>query len=54
MEKEKKEASVWLALFPVIFLVFALFVTIVVLGQSAHIPLILATAAAAAVAGRRG
>lgn len=54
MEKEKKEASVWLALFPVIFLVFALFVTIVVLGQSAHIPLILATAAAAAVAVRLG
>jgi NhaC family Na+:H+ antiporter len=54
MEKEKKEAGVWLALLPVIFLVFALFITIVVLGQSAHVPLILATAAAAAVAVRLG
>jgi len=38
------------ALVPVIFLVLALFVTIVLLGQSAHIPLILAAAVAACVA----
>jgi NhaC family Na+:H+ antiporter len=54
MEKEKREAGLWLALIPVIFLVFALFVTIVILGQSAHIPLILAAAVAAAVAVRLG
>jgi NhaC family Na+:H+ antiporter len=54
MEKEKKEAGVWLALIPVIFLVSALFITIVILGQSAHIPLILAAAVAAAVASRLG
>ncbi len=52
MEKEKRDANVMLALIPVIFLVLALFVTIVLLGQSAHIPLILATAVAAAVAVR--
>jgi len=39
-----------LALIPVIFLVLALFVTIVLLDQSAHIPLILAAAVAACVA----
>jgi len=38
------------ALVPVIFLVLALFVTIVLLSQSAHIPLILAAAVAACVA----
>lgn len=38
-----------MALIPVLFLILALFVTIVVLGQSAHIPLILATAVAAGV-----
>ncbi len=54
MEKEKKEAGVWLALIPVIFLVSSLFITIVILGQSAHIPLILAAAVAAAVASRLG
>jgi NhaC family Na+:H+ antiporter len=50
MSKETKEASVGLALIPVIFLVLALFVTIVLLKQSAHIPLVMATAVAAAVA----
>ncbi len=54
MEKEKKEAGVWLALIPFIFLVAALFFTFVFLGQSAHIPLILAAAVAAAVASRLG
>ncbi len=49
MPKEIKEASVGLALIPVAFLILALFVTIVILGQSAHIPLILATAVAAGV-----
>jgi len=39
-----------MALIPVVFLVLALFVTIVILGQSAHIPLIMATAVAAGVA----
>ncbi|NOR15795.1 MAG: Na+/H+ antiporter NhaC [Candidatus Aminicenantes bacterium] len=38
-----------MALIPVMFLVLALFVTIVILGQSAHIPLILAAAVAAGV-----
>ena len=54
MEKVTRKASVWLALIPVIFLIFFLFIAIVLLGQSAHIPLILATAAAAAVAVRLG
>ncbi len=39
-----------LAVIPVLFLVFALFITIVLLGQPAHIPLILAAAVAAGVA----
>lgn len=54
MEKVTRDASVGLALIPVIFLIFFLFIAIVLLGQSAHIPLILATAAAAAVAVRLG
>jgi len=50
MKEEKKKPSLGLALIPVIFLVLALFVTIVLLDQSAHIPLILAAAVAACVA----
>jgi NhaC family Na+:H+ antiporter len=50
MKEEKKKPSLGLALIPVIFLVLALFVTIVLLHQSAHIPLILAAAVAACVA----
>ncbi len=50
MKKEKKKPSLGVALIPVIFLVLALFVTIVLLDQSAHIPLILAAAVAACVA----
>ena len=50
MTKERKEASVLMALIPVIFLVGALFVSIVLLKQQAHIPLILAAAVAAIVA----
>ena len=50
MKKEKKKPDLGLALIPVIFLVLALFVTIVLLDQSAHIPLILAAAVAACVA----
>ncbi|MFW6140263.1 MAG: Na+/H+ antiporter NhaC [Acidobacteriota bacterium] len=51
MNKEKeKKPSLGLALIPVVFLVFALFVTIVLLDQPAHIPLILAAAVAAGVA----
>lgn len=50
MAKEKQEASVLWALVPVIFLILALFYTIAILGQTAHIPLILATAVAAGVA----
>lgn len=50
MTKEKKQANLGLALIPVIFLVVALFVTIVFLEKDAHIPLILAAAVAAGVA----
>ncbi len=50
MAQEKKEASVSWALVPVVFLILALFYTIAILGQTAHIPLILATAVAAGVA----
>ena len=50
MTEERKEASILMALIPVIFLVGALFVSIVLLKQQAHIPLILAAAAAAIVA----
>jgi NhaC family Na+:H+ antiporter len=50
MPESKKEAPVILALVPVIFLVLALFVSIVLLDQPAHIPLILATAVAAGAA----
>jgi NhaC family Na+:H+ antiporter len=49
-ERRDRDASVGVALIPVIFLVLALFLTIVLLDQPAHIPLILATAAAAGVA----
>lgn len=50
MTDQSKEASLGLALIPVIFLVAALFITIVILDQPAHIPLILAAAVAAGVA----
>ncbi len=50
MAREQKEASVSWALVPVVFLILALFYTIVILGQTAHIPLILAAAVAAGVA----
>lgn len=54
MVRQKIEASLLTALFPVFFLVAALFVTIVLLKQTAHIPLILASAVAAGTAGRLG
>jgi len=50
MTDKRKEASVIMALIPVLFLVGALFVSIVLLKQQAHIPLILAAAVAAIVA----
>ncbi|MBD3413450.1 MAG: Na+/H+ antiporter NhaC [Candidatus Aminicenantes bacterium] len=50
MSEDKQEPGLGLALIPVVFLVLALFVTIVLLGQPAHIPLILAAAVAAGVA----
>jgi Na+:H+ antiporter, NhaC family len=50
MTDQSKEAGLGLALIPVIFLVAALFITIVILDQPAHIPLILAAAVAAGVA----
>ena len=50
MTEERKEASILMALIPVIFLIGALFVSIVLLKQQAHIPLILAAAVAAIVA----
>ncbi len=46
----RKTASLSNALIPVIFLIGALFTAIVILGQPAHIPLILATAVAAGMA----
>ncbi len=52
MTDQSKEASLGLALIPVFFLIAALFITIVVLDQPAHIPLILAAAVAAGVAVR--
>lgn len=50
MSEKQKKPSFGLALIPVVFLVLALFITIVLLGQQAHIPLILAAAVAAGVA----
>ena len=53
MKKEaekRKEIKIGAALIPVGFLIFALFFTIVVLKQAAHIPLIAAAAVAAIVA----
>ena len=50
MTSERKQVNVIQALIPVIFLIGALFVTIVLLEQKPHIPLILAAAVAAAVA----
>ena len=50
MKEKRKEATVMMALIPVVFLVGALFVSIVLLKQQAHIPLILAAAVAAIVA----
>ena len=50
MTEERKAANVLMALIPVIFLIGALFVSIVLLKQQAHIPLILAAAVAAIVA----
>ncbi|HZX11658.1 MAG TPA: Na+/H+ antiporter NhaC [Acidobacteriota bacterium] len=50
MSEKQKKPSLGLALIPVVFLVLALFITIVLLGQQAHIPLILAAAVAASVA----
>jgi len=54
MKKQKKEASTLVSLIPVLFLVAALFVAIVLLKQTAHIPLILAAAVAAGTAGWLG
>lgn len=48
--EERNEASLGLALIPVVFLILALFLTIVVLKQPPHVPLILAAAVAAGVA----
>jgi len=50
MSEKKKKPSLGIALIPVVFLVLALFITIVLLDQQAHIPLILAAAVAAGVA----
>ncbi len=50
MTDKEQVASLGLALIPVIFLIAALFITIVILEQPAHIPLILAAAVAAGVA----
>ncbi|MBN1273500.1 MAG: Na+/H+ antiporter NhaC [Candidatus Aminicenantes bacterium] len=51
MKEKKRKKSVILALIPVVFLIGALFLTIVVFKQEdPHIPLILATAVAACVA----
>jgi len=49
-EHRERVAGVGLALIPVIFLVLALFISIVILDQPPHIPLILAAAVAAGVA----
>ena len=50
MTTDRKEPSVSLALIPVVFLIGALFAIIVILKQTAHIPLILGASAAAGVA----
>ncbi len=50
MREEEKRPSLGLALIPVVFLVLALFITIVMLDKPAHIPLIMAAAVAAGVA----
>ncbi|MFO7865956.1 MAG: Na+/H+ antiporter NhaC [Candidatus Aminicenantes bacterium] len=50
MTEKPREAGLGLALIPVVFLVAALFVTIVILEQPPHIPLILAAGVAAALA----
>jgi NhaC family Na+:H+ antiporter len=50
MTAARKEPSVGLALIPVVFLIGALFAIIVILKQTAHIPLILGASAAAGVA----
>ncbi|MFW6137291.1 MAG: Na+/H+ antiporter NhaC [Candidatus Aminicenantaceae bacterium] len=50
MTEKPREAGLGLALIPVVFLVAALFVTIVLLEQPPHIPLILAAGVAAALA----
>ena len=50
MDEKKKQISLKVSLIPVIFLISALFLTIAIFEQDAHIPLILATTVAAAVA----
>ena len=51
MKDEKKDIGIKVALIPVVFLIFILFFTIIVLKiEEAHIPLILATAVAAFIA----
>jgi NhaC family Na+:H+ antiporter len=50
MTKDKKQAGLPVALIPVLFLIGALFIAIVLLDQSAHIPLILAAAVAGGTA----
>ena len=50
MTTEKRQISVIKALIPVFFLIGALFVVIVLYGQKPHVPLVMATAVAAAVA----
>ncbi|RKY80020.1 Na+/H+ antiporter NhaC [candidate division KSB1 bacterium] len=50
MNRQKKEIPLSGALIPVVFLIIALFFTIAIFKQQAHIPLIFATAVAAIVA----
>jgi len=54
MSKEKREIPFSIAIIPIIFLVIALFFSIALYKQKAHIPIIAATAVAALVAVRYG
>ncbi len=54
MVSSKKKISLILALIPIVFLISALFFTIVLFKQSAHIPLVLATLVAGVLASLHG
>ena len=54
MENRKTEMNIWWALLPIVVMIVTMLITIVVLKQEPHIPLIIGTTIAALVAWKHG